>query len=106
KRGRRYDIFLPVTYNDGRLIEDEKFIAVEQLLVERFGGMTEHPREMPLKGMWRVQTQLFVDRVVLIIVIDVHQRGNIRYFTHLKTQLMEQFDQEDILITETQLRVY
>jgi hypothetical protein len=35
---RRYEIYLPVHYNDGTPVEVEKFDRVERELVARFGG--------------------------------------------------------------------
>jgi hypothetical protein len=47
---RRYEIYLPLLYNDGTPIEPEKFDYVERELVERFGGVTSVQRQFPLRG--------------------------------------------------------
>ena len=39
KPARRYDIYLPLTTNEGRPIAKGKFVAVEQQLVGRFRGV-------------------------------------------------------------------
>ena len=37
---KKYDIYLPLRYNDGSQIEDERFDQVDDVLYERFGGLT------------------------------------------------------------------
>lgn len=41
---RSIELFLPLEYNDGRPIPDAKFIAVQQELLNRFGGVTSVQR--------------------------------------------------------------
>ena len=36
----QYEIYLPLQYNDGTWIEDEKYNHVHQRLFDRFGGVT------------------------------------------------------------------
>jgi hypothetical protein len=40
KSERRYDLCLPLTFNDGRPIGDDRFEAVERRMLARFGGVT------------------------------------------------------------------
>jgi hypothetical protein len=53
RSARRYDLFLPLTYNDGRQVEDAKFDAVERRLLAQFGGLTAQQRAFPLQGIWQ-----------------------------------------------------
>jgi len=106
RSARRYDLFLPIAYNDGRPIEDEKFDALEQILLLHFRGFTFQRREFPMKGVWQGKTRLYYDPVVMIIILDVRRGGSSAFVTRLKAHLLEQFDQEDILITETPQRVF
>jgi hypothetical protein len=39
KSARRYDFYLPITFNDGRPIADAQFEAVEHQLLAKFGGV-------------------------------------------------------------------
>ncbi len=103
---RRYDFYLPLTYNDGRSIEREKFDAVEKKLMTRFQGLTSHRREFPLKGIWQGNQRLFIDQVVIITVLDFRPRGSPGFVAEVKKFLLREFKQEDILITETILRVH
>jgi hypothetical protein len=106
RSARRYDLYLPLTYNDGRPIEDEKFDAVERRLLERFGGLTSQQRDFPLRGIWQGETRLYFDQVILMTVLDFRRRGSTRFPAQLKTALLQEFDQEALLITESPLRVH
>ena len=39
-RTKRFEILLPLNYNDGRLIEPEKFDQTAEEFCDRFGGVT------------------------------------------------------------------
>ena len=106
RSARRYELFLPINYNDGRPIERSKFKATERQLLDRFGGLTSLYRRFPLRGIWQGQTRLYFDRVIYITVLDFHRRGSSRFFTQLKRNLLRELEQEEILITETATRVY
>jgi hypothetical protein len=97
---------LPLTDNVGRLIPENKFDAVEQQLVDRFGGLTTQQREFPLKGIWQGDHRLYQDQVVVLTVLDFHARGSSRFIAQLKQVLLVEFDQLAILITESTLRVH
>ncbi len=46
----RYEILLPLQYNDGTAIEPEKFQETRRALVERFGVLTIEVQ--PLSSVW------------------------------------------------------
>ncbi len=75
---RSIDVFLPLDFNDGRPIAESKFLAVQQELLERFGGVTSVQRQFP-------------------------QFEVLRYLERLKTRLKRKFDQLEILITVQEL---
>lgn len=106
RSARRYDLFLPLTYNDGSSIEDEKFDAVEQRLLARFKGLTSQQHDFPLRGIWQGETQMYFDQVILMTVLDFGRRGSARFIAQFKKDLLEEFEQLEILITESMLRVY
>jgi len=106
KAARRYDIFLPITYNDGTPIEDAKFDGLEQELLTRYRGVTFLRREFPLKGVWQGNMRLYYDSIILITILDFRRGGSPAYIKRLKSQLLDQFAQEEILITETPQRVF
>jgi hypothetical protein len=106
RTARRYDIFLPLTYNDGRMIEDHKFDQVERQLLERFQGLTAQLREFPFRGIWQAESRQYIDNIILMTVLDFRPRGSTRFMRQLKRSLLENFDQLEILITESPLRIH
>jgi hypothetical protein len=103
---RRYDIYLPLTYNDGRPVPDEVFRDVHRRLLARFGGLTAQQREFPLQGIWQGEARLYLDQVIIVTVLDFRRRGSTRFIPQLKKALLREFDQLAILITEQPLRVH
>ena len=67
---KKYDIYLPLRYNDGRQIEDEKFDQVDDVLYEFFGGLTAVLHEFPLRGLWSGESEAYRDLIVIYTTID------------------------------------
>ena len=105
KTARRYEIYLPVLYNDGREIEPEKFDQVERELVERFGGVTSVQRSFPLRGLWKGQQKTYLDLIVVFTVLDLSGADVQDFFASYKEELKSRFCQEDVLITMHELTV-
>jgi len=106
RSARRYDLYLPLTYNDGRPIADELFKAVQHRLLVRFGGLTAQQREFPLQGIWQGDARLYLDQVIIMTALDFRRQGSSRFIAQLKQMLLREFDQLQILITEQPLRVH
>jgi hypothetical protein len=106
RSARRYDLYLPLTYNDGRPVEDEKFDAVERRLLEQFAGLTAQQRDFPLRGIWQGETRLYFDQVIVLTVLDFRRQGSPRFLKQFKTDLLREFEQLEILVTESPLRVH
>ena len=70
RSARRYDLYLPLTYNDGRPIADELFKAVQHRLLVRFGGLTAQQREFPLQGIWQGDARLYLDQVIIMTALN------------------------------------
>lgn len=106
RSARRYDFYLPLTDNAGRPIANPVFDAVERQLVARFQGLTSQEREFPLRGIWHGKTKLYFDQVIIMTVLDFRRDGSPRFVTQLKQELLWEFDQLEILITEQALKVH
>ena len=106
KSARRYDIYFPLKTNEGQSIPRVRFVAVEYQLVEQFGGITAQRREFPLQGIWQGETRLYVDEVIIMTALDFRKEGSARYIAKLKAKLLRDFEQIEILITESALRVH
>ena len=100
-RGRclkEYEIYVPLTYNDGRPVEPEKLGELKDLLLAIFGGVTFFPQEN--EGYWRTGDVVFRDRIVIFRVLTGDIELAQTFLRGLKEQLKEDLDQEEILIVE------
>lgn len=50
-RTKRFEILLPLNYNDGTLIEPEKFDQTAEDLCDRFGAVTQDT--VRITGTWK-----------------------------------------------------
>jgi hypothetical protein len=103
---RSIDIYLPLDYNDGRPIPESRYVALQQELPGRFGGVTSTQRQFPLQGVWQSGTEVYQDRVVIFSVMsfrDETQLESLRFLERLKSRLKRKFDQLEVLITVTEL---
>ncbi len=100
KPAQRYDIFLPLRYNDGREIENEKFLQLQDELIERFGGVTSIKQTNPLQGIWQYQSQRYTDEIIVVTILDFGypQSQSEAFFVEFKEELKRRFEQLDILI--------
>ncbi len=103
---RNIDVYLPLDYNDGRPVEEAKFVGLQQELLRRYGGVTSTQRQFPLQGFWQNEAEVYQDRVVVFSVMDFQARSefeHIRFLERLKGRLKKKFDQLEILITVQEL---
>ena len=91
---RRFEILLPLRFNDGNHIP-EALIAETLLEIEdRFGAVSIETQ--PIHGRWRNQGRTYRDELtrVLVDVPDVPE--NAAFFRNLKETLKNRFQQIDI----------
>jgi Clp amino terminal domain, pathogenicity island component len=96
RSAKEYDLYLPLRYPDGVLIEPEKIARVEQRLHDQFGGILRFPQNY--EGPWRVDGVPFQGKVIVLRVI-AEPGGVVRaFFERLKEDLKNELRQETILI--------
>jgi hypothetical protein len=100
----RYEILLPLRYNDGGEIEAEKFLLTKQELAQRFGALSVDPD--PIQGLWTYQGVTYED-LLLKYVVDVESdTPEIQaFFRDFKETLKARFRQFDIWIVASAIRV-
>src|SRR5205809_3075256 len=60
----RFEILLPLFYNDGRPVEREKFLETDDELVQLFGATSTDT--VVVHGRWLYQSTLYHDQLVRI----------------------------------------
>ncbi|MBA7660658.1 hypothetical protein ES703_68662 [subsurface metagenome] len=93
-----YQLYLPLTYNDGSPIEEGKFNMTRQELVTRFGGLTTTPPGFPLQGWWQSAGAVVRDDIVVWTVVTQGDENG--FFQTFKQLLRERFAQEEIYIVK------
>jgi hypothetical protein len=91
-----YELYLPLTYNNGRQIEAEKFDLTRRELVDRFDGLTSTPPGFPLQGWWRAAGTVVRDNIVIWTVLTQGDENG--FFRNYKEVLKQRLDQKEILI--------
>ncbi len=96
----KVEILIPLFYNNGSEIEDERFAFIEDELVSRFEGYSQF--KTPVEGVWQNQTgRLFRDTHKSLWVICPDTPENIIFFQQFKIQLENLLQQESIFMTVT-----
>jgi hypothetical protein len=94
RRTVRFEILLPLQYNDGTPVEPEKIALTRRELREIFGASTLDAS--PLRGQWLHEGTLYEDDSIRLYVDTDNSRKNIRFFRRYKEKLKRRFRQIDI----------
>jgi len=92
----KYDLYVPLKYNNGAAIEPEKLKQIRQQLMAVFGAITVSSKSAPFEGTWRYGGVEFVDDIVRIEVIT---KEELEFFKNFKRRLRRKLRQIDVLIT-------
>jgi hypothetical protein len=99
----RYEILLPLRYNDGRPIESTKFDETNLELAEEFSATTADL--IRAVGSWKYQGTIYEDLLARIIV-DVPGSFEANDFFHeYKERLKTRFEQIDIWISSHEIQI-
>ena len=100
---RRYEILLPLRYNDGSTVEPEKLFETQEELVAAFGALTTSPEQF--RGIWMQEGQRFEDEHFRIVVDIEATLENRAFLARFKERLKERFRQIDIWIVSYEIEV-
>jgi hypothetical protein len=93
----RYEVLLPLKYNDGRDVEESQQRVSFNEVMNRFGAATLEPQR--LFGRWRFQGEEYEDRLLKLVVEVEDLPENHDWFLDWKKTLESRFDQIVIRIT-------
>lgn len=99
----RFEILLPLFYNDGRAIEPEKFLETDDEVVKLFGASSTDT--VVVRGRWIYQSTLYQDQLVRIRVDVEDTQEGWHSMRSLKETLKVRFDQLDVWITAHRIDV-
>jgi hypothetical protein len=99
----RFEILLPLFYNDGRPVEPEKFIQTDDELVHRFGAVSTD--SVTVRGLWMYQSTLYHDQLLRARVDVEDLAENWQALRELKETWKVRFEQLDIWITAYRIEI-
>jgi hypothetical protein len=102
---RKYEIYVPLKYNDGKSIEPEKIRDIKEELVGAFGAITVSSLSSPYQGTWKYSGVEFIDDIIKVEVVATNDRATKKFFKEFKERLKESLQQIDILITTHGIQV-
>ncbi|HEU4344228.1 MAG TPA: hypothetical protein VFU31_21940 [Candidatus Binatia bacterium] len=101
---KKYEIYLPLKYNDGMEIEAEKIKKIREELIAVFGALTVSSQSAPYQGSWKYGGVDFIDDIIKIEIIASADRKTEKFFKEFKERLKRLLKQVDILITAQTIR--
>jgi uncharacterized protein YneF (UPF0154 family) len=98
KQQLKAEILIPIYYNDGTSIEQEKYKVLFDELVKQFGAVSEN--NSTINGYWinPQDNKAYADKNKMYWLIVPDTEENRQYFANLQNKLESLFKQESILI--------
>ena len=93
----RFEILLPLRFNDGTAVPRELVAQTIAELEDRFGAATWETQV--LHGSWRHEGMTYHDELVRVFVDAENNRANRAFFKQFKGTLKKRFRQIDIWLT-------
>ena len=100
---RRYEILLPLRFNDGQPVPDELVADTLLELRQQFGAVSCETQT--IRGLWQHEGQIYRDELVRLFV-DVPEASESRkFFEEFKERVKGRFRQLDIWMTTYPIEV-
>jgi hypothetical protein len=93
----RFEILLPLEFNDGSPVPPEFLAQTATEIQERFGGVSWESQV--IEGIWRAGGVQYQDRLNRIFVDAEDTLENRKFFTNLKNSAKSRFNQLEIWLT-------
>jgi hypothetical protein len=94
---RRFEILLPLRFNDGSPIPDDLLGDALLEIRQRFGAVSSETQI--IRGYWQHEDQIFRDDLTHVFVDVPDTSENSQFFVEFKERLKTQFRQIDIWMT-------
>ncbi len=99
KKKYRYEFYLPLRYNNGKVIEKDKFERIKRMISDEFDGVSVH--YIKILGEWKdpVTGRIFKDdNLKYEVTVDEKEE---KFFSKLKDTMKSMFGQKDIYMIRT-----
>jgi hypothetical protein len=100
---RRYEILLPLRFNDGRPVPDDLVAETLLELEQRFGSVSSETQM--IRGLWRHEGESYRDDLSRVFVVVADEPDERQFFLEFKERLKARFQQIDIWMTTYPIEV-
>ena len=101
----RYEIYIPLNYNDGTLVNSEKMLNTTNELMTKFSGLTTYPFSLKASGLWRENDKICYDEM-MVYRLDVETKNDeLDYFIEYKKKLKVEYKQIEIYLTRQKIEI-
>ena len=100
---RRFEILLPLRFNDGQPVPDDLIAGLLLRLEERFGAVSSETQT--IRGLWRHEGQSYRDDLVRVFVDAPDHPDTRQFFLEFKESLKIALKQIDIWMTTYPIEV-
>ncbi len=100
---RRYEILLPLRFNDGQPVPDDVVAETLLDLEQHFGAVSAETQT--IRGVWRHEGESYRDDLIRVFVDVADDPGHRQFFLEFKERLKVQFRQLDIWMTTYPIEV-
>ena len=100
---RRFEILLPLRFNDGRPVPDEVIADTLLELRQQFGAVSCETQT--IRGTWTFEAEVFRDDLVRVYVDADDVSDSREFFVRFKERLKTRFQQLDIWMTTYPIEV-
>ena len=94
---RRFEILLPLAFNDGRPVPEELVSQTLLDLEQRFGAVSCETQS--IRGLWQHEGKPYRDSLIRVFVDVADSKENREFMRQFKESLKQRFSQIDIWIT-------
>jgi hypothetical protein len=99
----RFEVLLPLFYNDGRAVEDQKYLETDDELVAAFGATSTDT--VVVRGHWLYQSTIYEDRLIRLRLDLGDIPESWQKMRDIKEVLKQRFDQIDIWISAHRIEI-
>lgn len=91
---RRFELLLPLNFNDGKSVPAELLVETMLELENQFGAVSSETQI--IQGHWRYQGETYKDKLTRVFVDVSDTPANRQFFVAFKERLKARFQQLDI----------
>lgn len=103
KAFRRFEILLPLRFNDGQPVPDELIGTAILELREQFGAVSCETQT--IRGVWEHEGHIYRDNLVRVFVDTPDTPASREFFAQFKERAKSRFKQLDIWLTTYPIEV-